>query len=278
MNQAVLYKRANQVQRHDARMVLREYGNLFQWRLDGGDRIMDIGCGSGDVTIDYLEPLLPSNYEKLVGSDVSLKMVSYASDTYGKTHSKVEFDQLDIGDDCMPKRYLEHFNHITSFYCLHWVQDQRKALRNIYDMLDREGDCLLAFLASNPVFDVYKKLSLTEKWAPYMKDLDRFIAPLQYCENPGEEYEKYMMETGFKSYSVEVRQQIFIYEGTDNLKANVKAVNPFVERLSNKQQAEFLNDYIQTVVDMDLSESCPEDPEDLRFITPYKLVIVYGKK
>lgn len=125
MNQAVLYQRANQVQRHDARMVIREYGNMFQWRIDGKDRVMDIGCGSGDVTIDFLEPILPSNYEKLVGSDISLKMVNYAADTYGETHPKVEFDQLDIGDDVMPKRYLEHFNHITSFYCLHWVQDQR---------------------------------------------------------------------------------------------------------------------------------------------------------
>lgn len=55
-------------------------------------------------------------------------------------------------------------------------------------------------------------------------------------------------------------------------------MNPFIERLSRKQQAEFLDDYIQTVIDMDLSESNPDDPEDLRFITPYKLVIVYGKK
>lgn len=125
MNQAVLYQRANQVQRHDAKTVLREYGNLFEWRLDGKDRVMDIGCGSGDVTVDFLEPLLPSNYEKLVGSDISLKMVNYAGETYTRTYPKVEFDQLDIGDDCMPKRYLEHFNHITSFYCLHWVQDQR---------------------------------------------------------------------------------------------------------------------------------------------------------
>lgn len=58
----------------------------------------------------------------------------------------------------------------------------------------------------------------------------------------------------------------------------MKAVNPFVERLSRKQQSEFLNDYIQAVIEMDLSESCPDNPEDLRFITPYKLVIVYGKK
>lgn len=125
MNRPELYNRANQVQRHDAKLLIQEFGSRFHWQLDRGDRIMDIGCGSGDVTIDFLEPLLPPNYEKLVGSDISQKMLTYAKKTYCKNYPKVEFQVLDIGDNCMPKKYLEHFHHITSFYCLHWIQDQK---------------------------------------------------------------------------------------------------------------------------------------------------------
>lgn len=125
MNRPELYHRANQVQRKDAKMVIQEFGNLFQWRLDGGDRVMDIGCGSANVTMDFLEPILPANYEKLIGSDISQKMVDFATETYCKTFPKVQFDQLDIGDDFMPKKYLEQFDHITSFYCLHWISDTK---------------------------------------------------------------------------------------------------------------------------------------------------------
>lgn len=123
MNNPKLYSIANQVQRNDAIMVIREFGNLLKWRSDGKDRILDVGCGSCDILMEIVEPFLPQNYEKLVASDISMKMLNFAEAAYGKSHPKLEFDQLDIVDDCMPNKYLEYFDHIMSSYCLHWVKD-----------------------------------------------------------------------------------------------------------------------------------------------------------
>lgn len=125
MNKPELYHRVNQMQREDAKWFIQEFRSQLQWKLNGADRIMDIGCGPGDVTIDLLEPILPSNYEKLVGIDISSKMLNFATNTYCKNYPKVEFQYLDIQDNFIPKNYLEHFDHITSFYCLHWIQEQR---------------------------------------------------------------------------------------------------------------------------------------------------------
>lgn len=221
MNKPELYSSANQIQRHDANLVIQEFGSLFQWQLDGGDRLMDIGCGSGDVTMDFVEPLLPRNYEKLVGSDISLKMIRFAADTYCKNFPKVEFQQLDIGDDCMPTKYLEYFHHMTSFYCLHWIQDQRKVFQNIHEMLTADGDCLLVFVAKSLLCDVYKKVSLIPKWASYMTDVDNFIIPLQNCQNPVETVEQYMKEAGFKSCKIEVREKSFTYKGVKVLRGEL---------------------------------------------------------
>lgn len=91
-------------------------------------------------------------------------------------------------------------------------------------MLTEDGDCLLVFLASNPAFDAYKKMSQMEQWAPYMKDVDKYVAPLQNCPNPQEKVEQYMMEVGFKSHSVEVRDKTFVYEGTDVLKGELTLI------------------------------------------------------
>lgn len=85
-------------------------------------------------------------------------------------------------------------------------------------MLTEDGDCLLVFLADNAIYDVYKKLSLMEKWTPYMKDLDRFTSSLKSCENPRKKVEEYMLETGFKSYIVEVREKSVVYEGIHVMK------------------------------------------------------------
>lgn len=59
----------------------------------------------------------------------------------------------------------------------------------------------------------------------------------------------------------------------------MSSVNPFIERLPNKQQqTQYMKDYIQTVIDMDLSERSPDDPQDLWYTTPYKLIIIYASK
>lgn len=125
MNEPKLYNRANQVQRRDAKLLIEEFGKLLQWRRGGGDRILDVGCGSGDVTMDFLVNILPRDYEQLVATDSCLKMLKFAEESYGKKSSKIIFKYLDIGADSMPQKYLEYFHHITSFYCLHWIIDQK---------------------------------------------------------------------------------------------------------------------------------------------------------
>lgn len=218
MNRAALYQRSNGLQRRDAKQVIDEFAPCLQWRPDGQDSLLDIGCGSGDVTIDYVLPVLPRNFSRLVGADLSEQMIRHAREQY--PHPNISFDKMDIGGDI--DKYLcnlEPFDHITSFYCLHWVQNQKKAIQNIHRLLQPDGDCLLAFLANNPIFEVYKRMSQSPKWAQYMTDVDKFISPYQYSEAPADEFGALMYAAGFTEYSVELREQLFIFEGVDILKS-----------------------------------------------------------
>ena len=122
MHAASLYQRANYVQRRDAQQILREYSHIIQWRLDGEDSVMDVGCGSGDVTIDFLQPLMPGNFQKLIGTDISKEMILHASKTYQNLN--VSFEVLDIEAELADK-FRNQFDHVTSFYCLHWVRNQK---------------------------------------------------------------------------------------------------------------------------------------------------------
>lgn len=57
------------------------------------------------------------------------------------------------------------------------------------------------------------------------------------------------------------------------------AINPFLERIQNEhEKSEFMADYIQTFVDMNLTDKCTDDPLDLCFTIPYKLVLIHGRK
>lgn len=276
MHQAKLYERANSVQRHDAQQIIEEFSGMIQWRPDGRDSLLDVGCGSGDVLMDFVYPLVPKAFDKIVGVDLSPKMVRHGKKSYSQT-KRVDFKVLDIGTETLPKEFLCAYDHVTSFYCLHWVQNQRQAMENIYKVLNNDGDCLLVFLATNPIFDVYRIIALNPKWAPFMKDVNMFISPLQYSKDPDTEFAQVLEDAGFLNHRVEIRDKIFVYEGLDTLKRNIRAVNPFLQRMPTWMHEDFLDEFIKTAIGLNLSESTATK-DDYRFITPYKLVVAYARK
>lgn len=178
-----------------------------------------MGCGSGDVTIDYILPILPKNFERLIGVDISEQMIRFAREQY--PHPKIAFERFDLSIELEKQllRQVEPVDHITSFYCLHWIQNQEKAAQNIYKLLKPDGDCLLVFLAQNPIFEIYKQMSQSIKWSKYMHDVDRFISPYQYSKNPADDFGQLLYSCGFTEYSVEIREKFFIFEGVDLLKS-----------------------------------------------------------
>lgn len=225
MHKAALYQRANNLQRRDAKQVLEEFSGILQWRPDGEDSLLDIGCGSGDVTIDFILPLMPVKFSRLIGTDISEQMVRYAGEQY--KHPKISFDKMDIASDLGKSiRNSEPFDHVMSFYCLHWIQNQEQAIQNIFNLLHTDGDCLLVFLANNPIFDIYKQLSENERWSKYMKDVNRFISPYQYSVNPADDFGALLYRNGFTEYSVEVRDKLFIFESVEMLKSKFLFIFP----------------------------------------------------
>uniref|UniRef100_A0AAG5D3Q7 Methyltransferase type 11 domain-containing protein n=1 Tax=Anopheles atroparvus TaxID=41427 RepID=A0AAG5D3Q7_ANOAO len=285
MNKANLYQQANGVQRRDAMEVLKEYAPLISWSGQPGEAsLLDIGCGSGDVLVDFILPLLKTpgaaSLGRVLATDISDQMVRYAREAY-KNLRTVSFETLDIGSalDAVWLARSSLFSHVTSFYCLHWVQSQHAAFSNIHRLLRPGGECLLVFLANNPIFDIYNQLSRSPKWSKYMYDVEKYISPYQYSENPASEIEDLLCTVGFQHYQIQVRDKLYIYEGLDNLKRAVLAVNPFSERMPLELQDKFLLDYVAVVRQLYLAKACTDENDcNLQFISPYKLVIVYAKK
>lgn len=121
MNQAILYSKYNALQKTDVNFVLENYLRLINWREN--DAILDVGCGSGDVTTKLLLPRIPCAFKKLVGVDLSEEMVRFAASQ--NTHPNVSFCQMNIERKDIPETLEESFQHIFSFYALHWIQEQR---------------------------------------------------------------------------------------------------------------------------------------------------------
>lgn len=217
MNDAALYQRSNPMQRKDAKQMMDTFSHQFKWRPDGRDSLLDIGCGSGDVTIDFILPVMPSKFTRLVGADISDGMLSYARKSY--QNSKIIFEKLDVGLPLESSSMWTSvpFDHVTSFYCLHWVENQQQALLNIYNLLANDGDCLLVYLASHPYFEITKQLSHSQRWAKYMADI--IYPPYQYSGNAIDELTQILKTTGFGDFSVQVVDKTFTFDGISLLKS-----------------------------------------------------------
>lgn len=95
-------------------------------------------------------------------------------------------------------------------------------MQNIFNLLRAEGgDCLLVFLAANPIFDVYKLLSKSNKWSVYMKDVNHYISPLHYSNDPKQEFSAMLKEVGFSDICVELQNKVYVYEGLEILKGKL---------------------------------------------------------
>lgn len=136
MNKPEMFHLTKHLSQHDSRQTLEDYASSFKWRSGGGDSALDAGSGPGDVTTEVVLQFLPANFKRLVGADVSKEMVEFCRKTYN--HPKLSFEQFNFDQELekQPFSNVEPFDHIFSFYCLHFIQNQKLCLQNFYKLLN----------------------------------------------------------------------------------------------------------------------------------------------
>lgn len=202
MNKADLYHQNKNNSIVDSEKALQNVASVFKWRTDGCDSVLDAGCGSGDVTYEVLLPFLPATFRRVVGVDISKEMVEFAQTKY--VHPNLSFQEfnMDVELEKQQLKNAEPFDHIFSFYALHWIQDQKLCMQNLYKLLLPGGDMFLLFLGQHPAYDVYAEQSKDSRWAKHMTDAGQRMSPYHYSKNPGEEFRQLLVDCGFKECNV----------------------------------------------------------------------------
>src|SRR3989440_12980568 len=99
--------------------------SLARLSLEGGERVLDVGCGDGKITAE-IATRVPRG--SVLGVDPSHDMIAFASSRFAtKDHASLRFEVADARR--MP--YRNEFELLVSFNALHWVAEQEAALASI---------------------------------------------------------------------------------------------------------------------------------------------------
>jgi trans-aconitate 2-methyltransferase len=101
--------------------------------LDGNERVLDAGCGSGRVT-ELLAARLPRG--KVVALDGSASMIEAAKERLAPFGDRIEYVVADLG---LPLPFEEPVDAIMSTATFHWVPDHDALFANLARVLPPGG-------------------------------------------------------------------------------------------------------------------------------------------
>jgi len=115
----------------DERTLRNSNANLLQV-LRKGQKVLDVGCGSGAITRDIVDLVGPTG--KVRGVDRSSELITLAIERY-QTIPNLHFDCMDILADTTEERY----DVITVARTLQWIAEPAPVIRKMLSLLDKDG-------------------------------------------------------------------------------------------------------------------------------------------
>lgn len=146
--------------------------------LAAGDRVLDVGCGDGHLTHEMAD-MVPSGCA--IGVDPSKRMIATAHSAGTPTNSGPWF----VIADARRLPFGAHFDVVVSFNALHWVPEQRQALRQIASVLRPGGRALIQVVCAGgrPSLEtIAMETCRNPRWAARF---DGFAAPFIHVEPDG---------------------------------------------------------------------------------------------
>jgi trans-aconitate 2-methyltransferase len=220
---------------------------LASLALDGSERVLDVGCGDGRITVGIAERV-PRGY--VIGVDASSEMIAFARQHGLPGHPNLQFEVCDARK--LPFRI--EFDLVVSFNALHWIPEQAEALRGIHSALKPAGRAQLRLVPTGERTSLEAILEDTRKSERWAKYFEGFRDP--YLRLTQEQYAELAEDCGFrvlrfhtelKSWDFETREAFFKF-------GEVTFVE-WTRRLPEADRAAFITDVLDRYSALDAQSS-----------------------
>jgi trans-aconitate 2-methyltransferase len=224
--------------------------------LEGGERILDVGCGDGKITGE-IAGRVPRG--SVLGIDSSRDMIAFASSRFGPpVYANLRFEVADARR--LP--YRDEFDLIVSFNALHWVPEQEAALGSIRAALKPGGQALLRMVPSGRrecLEDVIEEIRHRARWSGSFAGFRR-----PYVHFAPEEYRALAEQAGFQVVRLHVVDRAWDFKTREAFVAFGRAT--FVEWTQHLPESEW-ETFIMDVLDryQSVSADNPQEANTFKF-------------
>lgn len=269
MNLGEIYVKYGTFPNELALEIFNKFKNRINWKENC--RILDIGCGPGNVTHDFILPTLPKSTKEIIGIDISTDFIKYANLYYGN-NPIFSYKSMDIVNDEVPREYEGYFDYAISTLCFQQIYNHKTAFQNIKTMLKRGGEMICYFPTTTSTLDVYSVLSKEEKWKRYLHNYALNCSPYKDSHNVESEIRGFLSDMGFKIHCLNCqgRRYKFLYTNLYYL-LRVLAYENF--KMPDNLFDEFFPDFIEASKSLKLIKVDQSNEE--YFDCSYKLVTFY---
>ncbi|MFZ0565210.1 MAG: class I SAM-dependent methyltransferase [Chlamydiales bacterium] len=234
---------AEEYHRHSS-VQFNAAAELFKYlRLEGNERIIDIGCGDGKITATIANSVKTGS---VLGIDISPEMIKFAQKTFpSDQYSNLYF----LLQDAHNMEYKEEFDIAFSSFAIQWFTNKNAFFKKIHLSLKQSGYLALTIplgISSGLEESICKTIS-KPKWLPY------------FCKHPKiwnftneSEYKQLLVTHQFEAIRFEAINQLHVFPSREKFEKYVLQWFPYSRFLPRILQHEFFKQVIDKYFEIEL--------------------------
>jgi len=210
---------------------------LSKLDLKGNERVLDIGCGDGEITAAIAQRVPRGT---AVGIDSSKEMIDLAGRRFpSEYYPNVAF----LLKDARALDFCQEFDAVFSNACLHWVIDHQPVLAGIRTSLKPSGRMLLQMGGKGNATTVLEAIDSVLKMPRWAKHFERFVFP--YAFYSPDDYRPWLEALGFSIGRIELLPKDMVHEGAGSFPAWIRTTwLPYTERVPESLREEFIREIV----------------------------------